>query len=82
MRELQTWKFRCPKCDDNPTVPKIGAKLSQQNQHLKVKTPRQINISKNILIISVPYNLVIYAGEQRQAPDGLPRGCKWVTLAR
>jgi hypothetical protein len=35
-------------------VPKIGAKLSQQNQHLKVKTPRQIHISKNILIISVP----------------------------
>jgi len=53
MRELQTWKLRCPICDDNPLVPKIGAKLSQQNQHLKVKTPRQIHISKNILIISV-----------------------------
>ena len=59
MRELQTWKFRCPKCDGNPLVPKIGARLSQQNQHLKVEALRQMHISKNILIISVSCNLCL-----------------------
>ena len=65
MRELQTWKFRCLICDDNPPVPKIRAKLSQQNQHLKVKTPRQIHISKNILIVSVSCDFMMVGAGPR-----------------